>query len=263
MWLPLLKAVLIVGLLLCGVLIVITIMPVLLNVPGGRKSALLAQQICSSWRKTACRILNIHTHITGTPCPSAGLVVANHVSWLDIIAIGAQQPMVFIAKQEVSEWPIMGFLAANIGTLFVSRGDGAETRRTAEKMIWELRAGKRLMLFPEGTTTRGDQVLRFHARLFHPAQQAQVQVQAVSVHYSGAAKEVAPFVGDDAFVPHLLRVIQLRRIDLHLHYCTPLSPVQERNRLAQTARAQIMDVLHMGEAMKKAGNYSAYPLERK
>ncbi|WNV05809.1 lysophospholipid acyltransferase family protein [Candidatus Methylospira mobilis] len=247
-----LKAVFIIGLLLCGVIIVITVMPLLLNVPGGRKSALLAQQICSCWRKTACRILNIHTHITGAPCSTAGLVVANHISWLDIIAIGAQQPMIFIAKQEVSEWPVMGFLAANIGTLFVSRGDGAETRRTAEKMIWELRAGKRLMLFPEGTTTRGDQVLRFHPRLFHPAQQAQVLVQAVSVHYSGAAKEVAPFVGDDAFVPHLLKVIQLRRIDLHLHYCTPLSSVQERNRLAQSARAQIIDALQMDEAVKKA-----------
>jgi 1-acyl-sn-glycerol-3-phosphate acyltransferase len=249
--LPLLKAVLIVILLLSGVIIVITVMP-LLNMLEGRKSALLAQQICTCWRKLACRILNVHIHITGSPCAMTGLVVANHISWLDIIAIGAQQPMVFIAKQEVSEWPVMGFLAAHIGTLFVSRGDGAETRRTAEKMLWSLRAGKRLMLFPEGTTTRGDHVLRFHARLFQPAQLAQVQVQAVAIHYSGPATEVVPFVGDDAFVPHLLKVIQLRRIDLHLHFCTPLSPVQERNRLAQTTHAQILDVLQGAEALKKA-----------
>jgi lyso-ornithine lipid O-acyltransferase len=248
--LPLFKALLIVSLLLCGIIIVITIMP-LLNLQGGRKSALLAQQICTYWRKLVCRILNIRIHITGTPSSTAGLVVANHISWLDIIAIGAQQPMIFIAKQEVSEWPVMGFLAAHIGTLFVSRGDGAETRRTAEKMLWELRAGKRLMLFPEGTTTRGDQVLRFHARLFHPAQLAQAPVQAVAIHYSGPAKDVAPFIDDDAFVPHLLRVIQLRRIDLHLHFCTPLPPSPERNRLAQTARTQVLSALPAG-ALKKA-----------
>lgn len=241
------KALLVIILLLYGVAVVITVIP-LLNWLGGRKNALLAQHICTHWRRLACRILNIHIHITGSPYTKSSLIVANHISWLDIIAIGAQQPMIFVAKQEVSDWPILGFLAAHIGTLFVSRGNGAKTRHTAEKMVDELKAGGRLMLFPEGTTTRGDHVLRFHPRLFQPAQLAEASVQAVAIRYSGPTAEIVPFVGDDAFVPHILRIIRLHRIDLHLHYCPPLSSSQERNRLAQITREQIITALHPNTA---------------
>lgn len=236
------RGALIAGLFLLGLLAVAVVMPGL-----RRYFERSAQSWCDAlvmrWNRTACRILNLRIHVTGRADPAAGLTVANHISWLDIIAIGAQRPYLFVAKEEVAEWPVMGTLAKGIGTLFVRRGDAEQSAATGETMTWLLRRGVHLMLFPEGTTTRGDQVLRFHGKLFQPAQLAGAVVQAVALRYSGPATELAPFVGDDAFLTHLPAILKLQRIDLHLHYCPSLPNHLRRDQLAKTTRLQIGEYL--------------------
>ncbi|HYE37391.1 lysophospholipid acyltransferase family protein [Methylocaldum sp.] len=237
-----LKAALIAGMFLIGVATVGAVMPVLSRLLG-RRAAAVNDAIVVNWNRAVCRILNLHVHIGGNPDPSARLVVANHISWLDIIALGAQGPCLFVAKREVADWPVMGYLAKGIGTLFIDRGDIAQTAAVAEQMAWQLRQGKRLVLFPEGTTTAGDRVLRFHGKLFHPAQLAGVRVQAVALRYGGAAKRCAPFVGEDEFLPHLIEILKLERIDLYLHYCCAVPSGVGRDELAQTTRKQIVAAL--------------------
>lgn len=227
---------------LLGLLAVAVIMPGLRRV-FARRAEPWCEAIVQGWDRTVCRILHLRILVTGRPDPAAGLTVANHISWLDIIAMGAQQPCVFVAKEEVADWPVMGALAQGIGTLFVRRGDAEQSGATSETMTWLLRRGTRLMLFPEGTTTRGDQVLRFHGKLFQPAQRAGASVQAVALRYTGPAAGLAPFIGDDAFVPHLLRILRLREINLHLHYCPTLPVGLRRDQLAKTARLQITEHL--------------------
>jgi len=236
------KALSIAAMFVAGVVAVSTVMPAL-RLLLGKRSAALNDAIVVGWNRTVCRILNLRLNVSGRPDANARLVVANHISWLDIIALGAQGPCVFVAKREVADWPVMGYLAKRTGTLFVQRGDAAQTAAVAERMAWQLRQGKRLVLFPEGTTTSGDRVLRFHGKLFHPAQLAGARVQAVALRYEGAAKPCAPFVGDDEFLPHLLEILKLGRIDLHVHYCPAVSPGPGRNELAQATRRQIADVL--------------------
>jgi len=236
------KAALVAGMFLYGVITVSTIMPVS-NCLLGRRASIFNEAIRRNWNRTVCRILNVRLTVSGEPSRNARLWVANHISWLDIIALGSQETMTFVAKHEVANWPVMGYLARRIGTLFVRRGDPEQSAAVAEQMTWQLRRGKRLMLFPEGTTTNGEKVLRFHSKLFQPAHLAQVQVQAIALTYRGTTREIAPFIGDDEFLPHLLRLLRHRCIDIHLHYCPPLPANVHRDVLAQTTRRQIAEAI--------------------
>lgn len=236
------KAALIALTFLWGVLAVAIVWPVSDRL-AGRRAANFQERVRRRWCREICRILGVRPEIVGTPHPDARLWVANHISWLDIVALGAQLPIVFVAKEEVAEWPVMGYLARRIGTLFVRRGDAAQTAAVAERMTWLLRQGHRLMLFPEGTTGNGERVLRFHAGLLRPAQWARVPVQAVGLAYLGEARTLAPFVGDDEFLPHLLRMLALDEIRLRVHYC-PAPPLGwSDDKLARALRAQVVEAL--------------------
>ena len=237
-----LKAASIAGLFLWGVAATGLAWP-LLDKLLGRRAATPKEAIRRHWCASVCRILNVQAEITGKPSPHTRLWVANHISWLDIIVLGARHPLLFVAKAEVADWPVMGYLARRLGTLFVRRGDAEQTSAIAEQMAWQLRQGRQLMLFPEGTTTDGSRVLRFHAKLLHPAQLAHTPVQAIGLEYLDEARDAAPFVGDDDFLPHLLRILALDRIPLRVHYCQPLPPGLHRDALAQTTRKQVVAAL--------------------
>jgi len=237
-----LKAALIVLMFLWGLFATGLIWP-FLGLMLGRKAGFFQEQIRRNWCVTVCRILNVKVEVVGLPNAQTKLFVANHISWVDIIALGARHPLLFVAKEEVADWPVMGYLARRLGTLFVRRGDAEQTNSIAEQMAWQLRQGRQIMLFPEGTTTNGERVLRFHAKLLHPAQLAQVQVQAVGLEYQGQAKNYAPFIGDDDFLPHLLQILTLDRIHLRVHYCQPLPAGLHRDVLAQTTRKQVVAAL--------------------
>jgi len=223
----------------------------------GRRAAFKIQEmIRRNWCATVCRILNIDVETVGEPCPETRLWVSNHISWLDIIALGARHPLLFVAKIEVADWPVMGYLARRIGTLFVRRGDAEQTTLIVEQMAWQLRQGRQLMLFPEGTTTNGERVLRFHAKFLQPAQLAHVPVQAIALEYLGQARTVAPFIGEDEFLPHLINIFKLDRIPLRVHYCPPLASGQHRDAFAQTTRKQVVAALFAKDEaeLPKVGN---------
>lgn len=240
------RGILIAGMFALGLLAVALVMPGLRRL-SRRRAEDWCEAIVLAWNRAVCRILRLRLRITGRPDPAAGLTVANHVSWLDIIALGAQRPFRFVAKEEVARWPVMGYLARGIGTLFIRRGDAEQAAATGEAMTWLLRRGAHLLLFPEGTTTRGEQVLRFHGKLFLPAQLAGANVQAVALRYRGEAAGLAPFVDDDAFLPHLLRMLALPCIELELHYCPSLPVGLRRDQLARASRLQIAEWLYPRE----------------
>ena len=170
-------------------------------------------------------------------------MVSNHVSWLDIIAIGSKIPCQFVSKEDVAHWPIVGIIAKGIGTLFIRRGDALQSTGVTETMAWLLKRGYRLVIFPEGTTSRGESVLRFHSKLFWPAELAAVKVQALSLSYKNIAEREAPFVDDDEFLPHLLRILSLPTIDLHLTYCDTIQGGLGYREISKTTREQILETL--------------------
>jgi 1-acyl-sn-glycerol-3-phosphate acyltransferase len=146
------------------------------------------------------------------------LLVSNHISWLDIIIIGQYLPAYFVAKSDISSWPIIGYLARQGGTIFIRRGDKQHIRNTAEKMVWLLKQNSNIIAFPEGTTTNGEEVLNFHSSLFQPALLTKSAIQPIALQYQGIAKEHAPFIGEDDFVPHLIKMLTLDTIEVRLSF---------------------------------------------
>lgn len=186
------------------------------------------------WSEILLEIFDIRLAVHGRGLAGQRVLVANHISWLDIPVIGALEATRFVAKSEIRDWPIAGWLARAAGTFFIQRGKGG-ARPLLERAAPHLAAGGSFVFFPEGTTTDGRQVLRFHPRLFAAAADNGVPVQPIALRYSG---EVAPFIGEDDLVSHILRLLKQPRLTVEVSYCVPLSGLQ-RETLATHAEQVI------------------------
>jgi len=141
---------------------------------------------------------------------SGRLVVANHISWIDIFVIHSQCPCSFVAKDEIRGWPLLGTLVARTGTLFIERGRRRAVHRMIEHIERRLQAGGRVAVFPEGTTSDGRRLLPFHANLIEGAVRAGVPVAPVGIRYVDGNGETSPiieYIGDTTFVASLWRII--------------------------------------------------------
>ena len=181
------------------------------------------------WSGKLLRILNVHAHVRGEgPAAGAVMIAANHVSWLDIFLISSVRPTRFIAKGEVRDWPIVGWIADKAGTLFVRRGQWRDTARINAKVHEALVEGDCLGLFPEGFTTEGDTLLCFHAALFAPAVANRALVRPTAIRYTkpdGALCREASFIGERSFMESLALIIGERRIDANLEFGEPIATV--------------------------------------
>jgi 1-acyl-sn-glycerol-3-phosphate acyltransferase len=170
------------------------------------------------------------------------LVVANHVSWLDVYLLNAVLGGArHVAKSEVARWPVAGAIARGFGTFFHARGNFRDAARVKEAVAAALRAGERVVVFPEGTTSEGDDVGPFHAAFFQAAVDARVPVQAVAVRYPGPGGRPDPaaaFVGDMTFVASLGRVLRRRRLEARLTFGPVVLPADlTRRELAAVSHA--------------------------
>lgn len=141
--------------------------------------------------------------------PVEGLIVSNHLSYLDILAYASTMPCVFVAKSDVRSWPVFGFLARCGGTIFIDRGNRAGAAEVVQQIAEALKAGVAVLIFPEGTSTDGSVVLRFHPSLLEPAVQCGAPVRAAAVGYRlpGGNESDLCYYGDVRFVPHLLATL--------------------------------------------------------
>ena len=141
------------------------------------------------------------------------MIVANHVSWVDIFAINAVQPSCFVAKDDIASWPLIGTLVGRVGTLFLERGRRQAVHHAIQRVAESLRDGRRIAVFPEGTTGTGDTLMPFHANLIEAAVQAEADLQPIALRYRGRDGErlsgeggVMDFVGDISFVGSVWRI---------------------------------------------------------
>jgi len=241
-WRQLGRAVLVLLLILAGVLLV----TIGLLMTWGRHPERVVQPFKRHWMRALCRVMNINVSQQGSPISGPVLVVANHVSWLDIPVLSAQVPMNFVAKQDVLRWPVVGMLAKCAGTLFIGRGRSANRQNISavnEEMSERLNGGRRIVIFPEGTTTDGRQIKRFHPRLFNVACANRSPVQAVAIRYRGAAADLAPFIGEDEFLPHLWRLLTLSEIEAEISWLPALAVSAEAEALAEQSQQQISAVV--------------------
>ncbi|SEM36900.1 1-acyl-sn-glycerol-3-phosphate acyltransferase [Pseudomonas sp. ok272] len=166
------------------------------------------------------------------------LWVSNHVSWTDIPLLGMLTPLSFLSKAEVRTWPVAGWLAAKAGSLFIRRGAG-DSQLIRTQMSRHLAQQHALLMFPEGTTTDGRSLRTFHGRLLSAAIDAQVSLQPVAIRYlrDGQVDPLAPFIGDDDLLSHLMRLFTHDQGDVEIHLLRPIA-CQGRERAALAFEAQ-------------------------
>jgi 1-acyl-sn-glycerol-3-phosphate acyltransferase len=234
------KLVQIVILFINGLIIAAGIFPALDFLYSAREAKTRRDALKTRWLQWFSAIVNLHIIKEGELAKKRAILVGNHISWLDIIVIGQYLPAYFVAKSDISSWPVIGYLARQGGTIFIRRGNKQHIKETAEKMVWSLKQNSSIIAFPEGTTTKGDEVLHFHSSLFQPALLTRSLIQPVAIQYQGAAQELAPFVGDDAFVPHLIRMLALDKIEVRLNFLPAInSSGKNRHSVSLEARDMI------------------------
>ena len=193
------------------------------------------------WARIVLCVFGVTCNITG-PVPQEGLVVSNHVSYLDILVLTAAHPGVFISKKEVKNWPLFGWLAQCAGTIFVLRRTRDDLPAVTAAMVERLRQGESVMLFPEGTSSNGDGILPFHAALFESAVQARVPVTPAYLRYAtlqGQPEPLAYYWGDAILMPHIFRLLGTKSLYAELRFSPEAKLFEDRHAAATWAHGAI------------------------
>jgi 1-acyl-sn-glycerol-3-phosphate acyltransferase len=199
-----------------------------------------------AWARGMLNRLGIEMELVGAP-PRNGptLLVSNHVSWVDIMALHAVCHCRFVAKADVAHWPLFGTLASGGGTLYVRRESRRDAMRVVQRMAEALRDGDILAVFPEGTTGDGSSVLPFHSSLIQAAIAANAPVQPVAVTivdgWSGRPSRAVRYMADDSLGGSLWRTLRARELRVRVAFGAPqLDDGRKRRRLADDLRREII-----------------------
>ena len=201
------------------------------------------------WSARLLRICGVTLDIVAAPDngSSRAMIVANHISWLDIFVLNARQPCQFIAKSEVRRWPVMGWLAARAGTIFIERGKARALTPLLQQVALCLENGSQIAYFPEGTSAPHGAMQKFHPALFEAACGAGLPVQPVALAYvgeQGAAHRGAEYVGDTTFVQSIARILSGPPIIARIAYLRHIdSHGRDRGELALAAQNAVADAL--------------------
>ncbi len=217
-----------------------------------RVSTATRARLTQRWSAKLLRILNIVLSVHGArPAEDARnlIVAANHVSWLDIFVINSAQPALFVAKSEIRDWPLAGWLCERSGTIFVRRAKRSDTGRINIEMRDTLATGATIGLFPEGTTTAGDRLLKFHSSLFEPAVVYAATVAPVAVRYlssKGEPDDAAAYYGDISFSDSIRQIIGQKSMIADITFAPSIyAGGITRRVLAQKSEAAIAAILNV------------------
>ncbi|QEY64714.1 1-acyl-sn-glycerol-3-phosphate acyltransferase [Metapseudomonas lalkuanensis] len=220
----------------------------------GRRDLMATRQRLTRWfLARLAGALPFRVQVTGRVPEQPMLWVSNHVSWTDIPLLGAVAPLSFLSKAEVRAWPVAGWLAHKAGTLFIRRGSG-DSGLVGQQLARHLGDGRHLLIFPEGTTTDGSLLKTFHSRLLTSAVETQVPVQPVAIRYwrDGQRDEIAPFIGEDDLLSHLLRLLRSDLAEVEIRLLEPVtSQGLTRTELSRKAKSAVQLAL-FGEVEDEA-----------
>lgn len=206
------------------------------------------QRLTRAWSRQLLALLGIRVEAGGDLTGiEGGLLAGNHISFIDIFVINAVLPSTFVAKSDVRQWPLIGWLCQRTNTVFIERGSRKAAHQAHGQMLAALAAGQRLAIFPEGTTTAGDHLLPFHAALFQSAIDAAVPVHALALSYRGrdGAPSAAPaYIDEISLIDCMVSVLEagglVARITLAARFVPPLP---DRRHLAQRAHQAVATAL--------------------
>ncbi len=181
--------------------------------------------------------------------PQNGLLISNHLSYLDVLAISAVTPAVFVSKAEVRRWPLFGWLAALAGTIFIQRERRTHVGAVNREIETALSTGTLVVVFPEGTSSDGTDVLPFRAPLLEPALRGGYEISIAWIHYElsdGDAKQEVCYWGDHTFFPHLLNLLGKKTVRATLRFGKFHRATDDRKELALQLRAAVLALKNSG-----------------
>nr|WP_241267600.1 lysophospholipid acyltransferase family protein [Streptomyces scabichelini] len=231
------RAVLRLSALVAVLLFGIVLIPVVRRLAGVRRD-----RAVRLWCRTIVKAAGVRVRITGAAPPTGGLLlVANHISWMDIPLLAAVRPGRMLAKAEIRQWPVAGALTASSGALFIERDRLRALPGTVERIADTLRGGAAVVVFPEGSTWCGRAQGHFRRAVFQAALDAAVPVQPVRLHYrldGGAATTAPAFVGSDSLLASVWRVVSARGLVAEVRVQPVLAPGVARDRRALALAAE-------------------------
>lgn len=217
-------------------------------VDGALRSAESRARELSWVAENMCALHGLRTTVRGVVPNEPCILVANHISYFDPLIIGSQLPLTAVAKQEVGSWPLVGELCKRLGALFVDREDGQSGARVLREVLRRLEGGVSVLVFPEGTTTRGDRVLPFKRGAFGVAKRAGVPIVPVALSYE---REDAAWVGDATFLPHYVRTMAQPCTRVVVEFLPALSSSSggSPEALAESARRAVLHAVLAKDAL--------------
>ena len=225
------------------------------------------RRMMKRWANGLLDKLGIQLHCRGkfpTDEDHRVMFAANHISWLDVCILMAACPTRFVAKSEISGWPVLGLLSRNAGTLFIKRAKRSDTLRINKDISEAMAKGDRVTVFPEGTTCDGTFLNHFHASLLQSALTPDTRLFPVAICYrdiNGEISKEAAYI-DSSLATSLKKILSQPRIDAELTFIDPID-THEKNRreLARLSEGAIADTLSITVAHKELGKFSDRPTE--
>ncbi len=207
------------------------------------------------WSAKLLRILNIAIVVEGDPPPeAAALIVANHVSWIDIFLISSVRPTRFVAKSEIRGWPIAGWIADRAGTLFIRRDQLRDMARIDARVREVLVQGDCVGFFPEGITTEGDELRKFHSSLFEPAVANAARVYPAAIRYEhpdGTICRQMSFIGERTFMESIGLIVRQKAVRARITFAPPVETSgASRRDVARAVETTVASLL----GLRPAGN---------
>ena len=197
-----------------------------------------------AWCRFACRVLGVRVRTYGS-MPSSGVLVSNHLSYLDIVVLSSIRPCVFVAKRDVAKWPLFGWLAHAAGTIFVDRERRFSSPKAVDAIGDAIAKGSVVVIFPEGTSSDGSTVLPFKSALLESAVQLRAPMAAVSIDYAlddGSVANEVCYWRDMTLVPHLLNLFLKREIRANYSFSSEKVRQGNRKEIARELRHEIVSI---------------------
>jgi 1-acyl-sn-glycerol-3-phosphate acyltransferase len=213
----------------------------LVSGPFSRRWNELAVQV---WTRGLVAALGLRIDVVGTPPPKPFFMVSNHLSYLDIMVLGSRLGPTFISKHELASWPVLGHLARVTGVIFVNRDRKRDAVRVLDDIDAAISRGAGVVLFPEGTSHKGDQIYPLKTALLEWAARRHYPVHAVSLRYGTAdpgysATDDICWWGDAPFAPHFLNVLAIPRVTATVSFSPEPVVDGDRTELGRLLRARL------------------------
>jgi len=203
-----------------------------------------------SWSRRMLRLMGVRLLVHGEAPEGAGLLLSNHISWLDIVVINAARPSRFVAKSDIRHWPVIGRLVEGSGAVFIEREKRRDAMRVVHHVAERLRAGDVVAVFPEGTTGDGCGLLPFHANLLQAAVVTDAPAWPLGLRYSdardGSRHDAPTYVGDTTLVASLWRTLRQTGLQAEVRWGEPdTAQGRDRRTWSEALRLQIAELLDL------------------